>query len=72
MQFLVTAPEKGEPAVKLWKEYPRGTGNGLFLNLKSLMILLDLVCENSPSPCPFLELGTKHPWKELQTQCLEL
>jgi hypothetical protein len=22
--------------------------------------------------CPFLELGTKHPWKELQRQSLEL
>ena len=24
------------------------------------------------TPCPFLELGTKHPWKELQRQGLEL
>jgi hypothetical protein len=22
--------------------------------------------------CPFLELGTKHPWEELQRQSLEL
>jgi hypothetical protein len=22
--------------------------------------------------CPFLELGTKHPWKELQRQSLQL
>jgi hypothetical protein len=22
--------------------------------------------------CPFLEMGTKHPWKELQRQNLEL
>jgi hypothetical protein len=28
--------------------------------------------DQSVDTCPFLELGTKHPWKELQRQSLEL
>jgi hypothetical protein len=34
--------------------------------------LMQKLQSNCDKNCPFLELGIKHPWKELQRQSLEL
>ena len=68
--FLYTKDKPAEKEIKETTPFTIVTKNIECLGVTLTKEVKDLYDKNAKSP--FLELGTKHPWKELQRQSLEL